>query len=242
MDPCGTRAGTPGSRVGSRPGGAARSRRVTRREEEERTTSKGPRVSPLTTGLTTGQRREGAPRRGLSTPPLVDGSVRCRSTFAAEPTGTPGTPRAWEPTGTRGTPRASPRLPPWPPPPPRTRAGTRRRWDDMFRMNRQQLEQAARRVPRRLARSGAQGVPDATPPRGEVDLRATKGEAAQEGREGENVGHPRRGWRPGERLAGANGVADAGVDGAAEKTGTAPPPDTAEAALALAGAPGLSYQ
>ena len=48
-----------------------------------------------------------------STPPPWTASVRCRSTFAAEPTGT-------------RRPRASPRLPPWPPPPPRTRAGIRR--------------------------------------------------------------------------------------------------------------------
>ena len=114
-------------------------------------------------------------------------------------------------------------------------------WDDMFRMNRQQLEQAARTLSR----------DDSLAPERKAylmqHLLAARWICAQqrakrlkEGEKGEDVDILDEAGSPGERAAVGNGAADAGVDGAAEKTGTAPPPDTAEAALALAGAPGLA--
>ena len=114
-------------------------------------------------------------------------------------------------------------------------------WDDMFRMNRQQLEQAARTLSR----------DDSLAPERKAylmqHLLAARWICAQQrakqlkkGEKGENVDTLDEAGSPGEKLAGADGAADAGVDGAAEKTGTAPPQDTAEAALALAGAPGLA--
>ena len=115
-------------------------------------------------------------------------------------------------------------------------------WDDMFRMNRQQLEQAARTLSR----------DDSLAPERKAylmqHLLAARWICAQQrakqlkkGEKGEDVDIlDEAGIVPGERAAVGNGAADAGVDGAAEKTGTAPPPDTAEAALALAGAPGLA--